>query len=191
MYNTAKLNIFPKSFWRVLEEFPKSSSKEFPKSSHRVLPCSKKERPQTLYHVHYVCTRVVTTSGRGDSCPNLVYSATFVALLRHLFSGSGNLIEAWRRVLIYITLHQLEWDIRTRLSQGYRCSSHLKMEEIYSWLHSSAEDYGSRKWIKPKSEPLVCDNRQTGLGVTGRYRQAWATCRSGFHGTVEVPWLSR
>jgi hypothetical protein len=53
-----------------------------------VLPCSKKERPQTLYHVYYVCTRVVTTFGRGDSCPKLLYSATFVVLLGHLVSSS-------------------------------------------------------------------------------------------------------
>jgi hypothetical protein len=111
MYNIEKLNIspcsqrvpeefpqrVPKEFpqrvpeefpQRVPEEFPQRVPKEFPQNSHRVLPCRKKERPQTLYHVHYVCTRVVTTFGRGDSCPNLVYSATFVALLRHLVSSS-------------------------------------------------------------------------------------------------------
>jgi hypothetical protein len=59
------------------------------------LPCSEKERPQTLYHVHYVCTRVVTTSGRGDSCPNLVYSATFVVLLRHPVSSSEYGSRKW------------------------------------------------------------------------------------------------
>jgi hypothetical protein len=107
MYNTAKLNISPCS-QRVPEEFPKSSRRVPPKSSQRVptefpqsASCSKKERPQTLYHVHYVCTRVVTTFGRGDSCPKLVYSATFVALLRHLVSSSGecyntHLHGAWR-----------------------------------------------------------------------------------------------
>jgi hypothetical protein len=39
--------------------------------------------------VHYICTRVVTTSGRRDSCPNPVYSAMFVVLLRHLVSSSA------------------------------------------------------------------------------------------------------
>jgi hypothetical protein len=98
-YNKVKyIPLFPKSSWRVPEEFLKSSQrvpKEFPQSSHRVLPCSKKERPKTLYHVHYVCTRVVTTFGRGDSCPNLVYSATFVALLRHLVSSSDQFFEGF------------------------------------------------------------------------------------------------